>query len=70
MGLGRGFGWRGAVPYYGGYSPWQDWAHPWASAYGPRMNTEEELDFLKDQAGVLGEQLQQIQKRVEELEKA
>ena len=80
IGGGRGMGWgRGisyapyarpaAAPFYGGgYAP-QTGAGLWASPYGPQMTKEEELNLLRDQAQMLGEQLQGIQKRVEELEK-
>lgn len=77
---GRGVGWRrgfrfplyaepAAPPFYGGYGPGYTWAHPGASPYAPQMTKEEEADFLKNQAEMLGEQLQGIQKRIEELEK-
>jgi len=69
-GRGRGWGWRvgaysggvpyGAVPY--GNVPYG--AAPYGSSYAP----EQELDLLQNQAKVLGDQLEQIQKRISELE--
>jgi len=36
--------------------------------YSGQLNTEQELDLLKDQARVIGEQLEQIDKRIHKLE--
>jgi hypothetical protein len=50
-------------PYYGatpstfGYAP-----------FAPQMSKEQELAFLKDQAGAIKEQLEQVEARVRELE--
>jgi len=69
-GRGRGWGWgvgaySGGVPYgtvpYGAV-PYG--AVPYGSSYAP----EQELDLLQNQAKVLGDQLEQIQKRISELE--
>ena len=64
MGFGRGmgrWGYPGVVPYgvpfYG------------AEPYGPVPYVpEQELGFMQNQAKALGEQLEQIQKRISELE--
>ena len=63
-GFGRGFGWAGAgygMPAWGG------------AAYGPGMPTvpsEQELAGLKEQSQFLQNALDEISKRIEELEKA
>ena len=56
--------------------PYQQAPYPYAGippAYGtapfaPQMSKEEELAFLKDQAGAITEQLEQMESRVRELE--
>jgi len=67
FGRGRGFGWRcwGAPARY--YGP--------QAAYGPvgpwdarRISREEELEYLKHQAGELKDELDAIGSRVKELE--
>lgn len=65
LGRGRGWGWRaysGGVPY----GVQHDVIVPYGSSYAP----ERELDFLNNQAKVLGDQLNEIRKRISELEKA
>jgi len=65
-GRGRGFGWRcwGApARYFGprgayGVGPWD----------ARRISREEELEYLKDQAGELKDELDAISSRVKELE--
>lgn len=65
---------RGA-PYYAGpgfyagqsYGPYAAGASQ-TDAYSPRMTREEELDFLKNQAEDIGEQLKHIEKRIREIE--
>jgi hypothetical protein len=42
---------------------------PWMSPYGPPMPPEQEIEFLRDQAQMLKEQLDQIDARIKELEK-
>ena len=69
---GSGYG-----PYpWGGSSFWQSgWPQPWAAfgytpagpAYG--ASPEQELDFLKNQASVLQQQMDQVLKRISEIEK-
>jgi len=64
MGAGRGMG-QGmagglqAMPFSPGVSPGES----------PTMNKKEELQFLKNQAQTITEQLEQINKRIKELEK-
>jgi len=52
--------------------PYQHAPYPlYASGYAPptaQVTKEEELDFLKDQAGVIKEQLKEIESRIEEVE--
>jgi hypothetical protein len=77
-GIGRGMAWRGpaygrgrpgpwgGAPYYPPYPPYpQEYAPP----YPPQYSEEEELNILKDQAQYFQDQLENIQKRIEELEK-
>jgi hypothetical protein len=69
---GYGYG-----PYpWGGARLWQaGWPQPWAApgyipggpAYGPPP--EQELDFLRNQASVLQQQMDQIAERIGEIEK-
>ena len=54
-----GYGVPGAMPQYGGTA-----AYP----YAPQMTREEELDFLRNQAEAIREQLEQIDTRTKELE--
>ena len=59
-GWGRGFGWGtwGVQPVYPAYSP----------AYAPSYGPEDERTALKDQAKYFEEALQDIKKRIEEIE--
>jgi len=69
------YGSPGAAPYYGGM------AYPGATPYGyagapmgadpyaPQMSREQELDFLRNQAGELESELDVIMKRLDELRK-
>lgn len=43
-------------------------AVPGAYPYGPQVTREQELDFLKNQAEAIKEQLEQIDARIKELE--
>lgn len=63
----------GSVPYptyggawtpsfYGGYPAWG------GTTYAPQMTREQELDFLKEESSALGKQLEEIDKRIKELE--
>jgi hypothetical protein len=63
-GRGRGFGW-GPQPWgtpYGSYAP------AYGPAYPPSYRPEDEVTALKDQAGYFEEALQDIKKRLEEIE--
>lgn len=62
------YGRPGPMPFYRGYGSGQPWVAPGASPYTPQMTREQELEFLRDQAQMMGEQLERIQKRVQELE--
>lgn len=52
----------GTPPFYAGAPA------PWAMPYAPSMTREEELDFLRDQAQAIKDQLDQIETRMRELE--
>jgi hypothetical protein len=57
----------GQMPYY---PPPGGFGDPWMSPYGPTMPPEQEITFLRDQAQMLKEQMDQIDARIKELEKA
>ena len=73
------YGSPGAMPYYGGmpypgampygYDGAPLGAVPGADPYAPQMTREQELDFLRNQAGVLESELDAIMKRLDELRK-
>jgi len=60
-----GYGGAGAVPYG---SPQPAGAMPGAVPFAPGVSPEQELDFLKNQAEVLKNQIDQINSRIKELE--
>ena len=69
VGLGRGGlprcwypGLYPAPPVYGGYPAWD------AMPYPPQMTPEQEVDFLREEANALSRQLEEIQRRIKELE--
>lgn len=77
VGLGRGGLPRcwahGSYPYgaafgpgYSGYTPWYDPAM--ATKFGPPARPEEEKQMLQEQVAFLKTQLEEISKRIEELE--
>ena len=81
-GYGRGFGFRGASPSWpyvgrgrGGlprcWHPglWTAVAYPAPATYSPTPTHEGELGFLKDQADAMKRQLDDIERRIKELEK-
>jgi hypothetical protein len=81
-GWGSPYGGMGQMPYYppwggfgsAGMSPYGPpmtggFGGPWMSPYGPPMPPEQEIEFLRDQAQMLKEQLDQIDARIKELEK-
>jgi len=47
------------------YSPYDN---PWVMPYATQMTREQELDFLRNQAEGINEQLEQIDARIKELE--
>lgn len=63
-GWGRGFGWGawGVQPSYPAYGP------AYAPAYAPSYGLEDEAATLKDQAKYFEEALQDVKKRIEEIE--
>ena len=74
MGMGRGMGRR---PFYGmpygqaGYGmPYGQAPYMGAYPYAPELNPKQEMDMLKDQAGILKQQSEDIQNRISTLEKA
>jgi len=82
--LGYPYGGLGQMPYYpppgayGGpemsqtpyYPPPAGFGAPGMSPFGPPMAPDQEIAFLRDQAQMLKEQMDQIDARINELEKA
>jgi len=84
MGYGRGFGFRGAAPgwpyigrgrgglprcWYPGLSAgFVPYAAPWMTPGWPVPAGEEELDILRQQADDMKSQLENIERRIHELE--
>jgi len=74
FGRGRGGGWgRGGFGYRhnfygpGAYGrPYAGWSVPWPGAAAP--STEEEMSALKSQADILKKSLEDIQRRLKELD--
>ena len=69
MGMGRGGGWRG-----GGRGGWRFWRRSFGPAYAPPaypapVSPEQEASALRTQAEWLGQQLEAIRQRLDELEK-
>jgi len=63
-GRGRGFG-RGPYPSGAPYGPY---APAYVPAYAPSYGPEDEMTALKDQARYFEEALQDVKKRIEEIE--
>jgi len=64
-GYGKGFGRQGAYPPAGGwYRP--AYQAPYGSPYA--MKPEDEVNMLRDEAGIIKNELDAINKRIEELE--
>jgi hypothetical protein len=69
------YGWEG--PYGMGYPPHDQMypgypytPHPWESPYAsPMMTAEEEMEWLKNQAGSIRQEIDQIKNRISELGK-
>ena len=51
------------------YPPWGGFGAPGMPPFGPSMPPEQEIEFLRSQAQMLKEQLDQIDARIKELEK-
>ena len=64
---GYPYGGMGQMPYY---PPPGGFGEPWMTPFGPPMTPEQEIAFLRDQAQMLKEQMDQIDARIKELEKA
>ena len=84
-GYGRGFGFRGSSPPWpyvgrgrgglprcwhpGLYGGAATYAIPWAASYQPTPAREDELGFLKEQASTMKREMEEIERRIQELEK-
>lgn len=80
LGRGRGIGCR----WFGGGRGWRNWyretglprweragyGYHGSYAYGAGLTVDEEMDFLKNQAGFLKKQLDEIENRISTLEKS
>ena len=66
------YGSPGAMPFYGGYAPGtppgQHQAAPETNPFPSQMSPDQELDFLKNQAEAIKDQLEQIEARMRDLE--
>jgi hypothetical protein len=70
MGRGRGFGWARAgysMPAWGGYAGGVYSGYPYQGGF-PAVNAEQEQQTLKHQSEYLQQSLDDINKRIEELE--
>jgi hypothetical protein len=67
-GKGGGRGWRQmyAVPFGAHFGGWQP--VPYAQPHLPQMTSDQELAYLKDQAGYLEGALEDIKKRIDAIE--
>jgi len=61
------YGGTGAMPY--GFPP-APGTTPGVASFAPGVSPEQELSFLRDQAGALKNQIDQINSRIKELEKS
>ena len=84
-GYGRGFGFRGAAPSWpyigrgrgglprcwhsGLWSGAAPYTTPVATPYAPPPTRDEELGFLKEQSNVMKGEMEEIERRILELEK-
>ncbi len=67
FGWGRGRGWGWGIGAYTGGVPYG--AVPYRTVpYGSYYSSEQEMQYLQNQAKFLNDQLEQIQKRISELE--
>jgi len=66
-----GYGTPGMSPFgQPNYPPPGGFGAPGMSPFGPPMAPEQEIGFLRDQAQMLKQQMDQIDARIKELEKA
>ncbi|UCG64656.1 MAG: DUF5320 domain-containing protein [Deltaproteobacteria bacterium] len=73
MGYPMASGWGypyGGMPQMPYYPPLGGFGGPGMSPFGPLMAPEQEIAFLREQAQMLKEQMDQIDARIKELEKA
>jgi hypothetical protein len=75
-GWGRGWGhasygyapYAGYTPYAVGYAPYgAGYNIPYAAPWGQALTKEQETEYLKDQQGLLKQQMEEIDKRLQEL---
>ncbi len=65
---GGGIPYTSSIPYAGNWGmPYGAAATPGAVPFAPQMTKEQELDFLRNQAETIGEQLEQIEARIRDL---
>jgi len=69
MGVGRGMGRGMSQGMMGGGSQGMPYGAGAAPGTSPQMSKEQELEFLKNQTQAISQQLEQINKRINELEK-
>ena len=72
MGYPMPGGWRypyGGMPQMPWYPPPGGYGAPGMPPFGPFMPPEQEIEFLRDQAQMLKEQMDHIDARIKELEK-
>ncbi len=67
-GMGRGFGRGRGWGYWGGSPAWLGPAYAGAPAYAPSMSPETEIDYLREEAGAVKAQLEEIEARIKDLE--
>ena len=65
-GWGYPYGEMWQMPYF---APLGGFGVPGMSPFGPGMRPEQEITFLRDQAQILKQQIDQIDARIKELEK-
>jgi hypothetical protein len=59
---------QAAYPYYGGMGAYPPPFAPGTQPMAPEVPREQEFEWLKNQAQMLGQQLEQINGRIEQLE--
>ena len=71
FGRGRGRGWRAmAWGYPAAYAPYETYPPYAASVYTPPLSPQSELEALRSQSDYFSSALEEIRKRIEELESA